>query len=239
MLRSALASAAIFLASLFAGHAAASGFHVEAVEALKAHPDAMSAVMLVRGNGTSFCTLGSYVDGNAFADNDRIAVLYAPAFRAWHGKGDTTRYTLVRGSLDALLGAMQGGICNVIVESAPNMIRLLDEMDQEGMIVSVLPSPLKPAEIADAYAMSLGFNSHAELLLASHLMASHEELQEYLGLGVTSKAAYDEAIARMQSAGYSRDPLQLLSFLKDEAEGMRRNLPATDIREERNTSTTQ
>lgn len=231
-IRTALAPFVVLLASLCAAHAA-DETRAPDIERLAASPDAMSAVMLVRGNGLSFCTLGSNVNGKFIADNDRIAALHAPQFRAWHGKGNVTAYTSLHPGLGPLYDAMLAGTCNVVVESAANIATLLDEIDTDGLIVSVLPSPLRAGELADAYAVSLGFKDNAELLLASHMLASHDELQTYYKLGVTTRQAYDDALARMQAEGYSRDPLQLLSFLKDEAEGMRRNLSATDIRTER------
>lgn len=234
-IRSAIASAAI-LAILSLTSAVASAASPAIVEALKANPDAMSAVMSARTNGSTFCTLGSQADGTAFADNDRIAMLYAPAFRAWHGRGEVTKYTVLGSSIKGLYGSLQDGACNVIVETAPNILAILDEVDIDGLLVLVLPTPLKPAELAEAYARSLGYTSHAELLLAGHMMANSEELQVYYKLGITSEAAYDEALARMRSEEYSQDPLQLLAFLKDEAEGARRNLPAATIREERKSS---
>lgn len=231
-IRSALACFAL-PALLCTTNLAAADQRAASLNDLKANPGAMSAVMLVRGNGLSLCTLGANVNGKFIADNDRIAMLHAPEFRAWHGKGNVTEYTLLRPNLGVLYDSMQGGTCNIVVESAPNIAALLNEIEQDGLIVSILPAPLQPAQLADAYAIFLGFKDNAELLLASHMLASHEELQAYYKLGVDSKEAYDEALSRMRAEGYSRDPLELLVFLKDEAEGLRRNLPASVIREER------
>jgi hypothetical protein len=204
-----------------------------ALEELKASPGAMSAVRLLRGNGAPFCTIGTEVDRNIFVDNDRAAVMYSPEFRVWHGRGNVTRYTEVRSNARELFVAMMTTRCQIVVESAANIVAIVNELDQEGMAFSILPSPLQPAQLAEAFAASLGFGSHADLMLAAHMMASNEELQAYFRFGVRSTADYDDAFARMQSQGYSQDRLQLLAFLADEAEGARRNLAPSAIRDER------
>lgn len=232
-IKCAITSSAAILAFLSLGSAVAAGPDPAAIAALKAAPDAMSAVKLSRGNGAIFCTLGKNDNGKITVDVDRAAVLYAPEFRAWHGRGEVTQYAEAYSNIGGILASMQRGICNLAVESAPNMLALLAELEQDGMRVSILPSPLRPAQLANAYANSLGFASNDDLQLATHMKANNTELQAYFKLGITSKAAYDDAVARMLASGYSRNPLDLPYFLKDEAEGTRRNLSASMIREER------
>lgn len=193
----------------------------------------MSAVRLLIGNGAPFCTIGSEVDKVIFVDNDRTSVLYSPAFRAWHGRGAVTRYAEARSSTKELFQAMKASRCQIVVEKAQNIVALVNALDQDEMSYSILPVPLGREELAEAFAASLGFASHAELVLAGHMMANSEELRAYSRFGIKTAAAYDEALARMQSQGYSQDKLQLLAFLADEAEGNRRNLAPAVIREER------
>lgn len=205
--------------------------NAEAVEALS-HADAesLSAIRMARGNGAIFCTLG---DENMVVDWTRTAVLHSREFRAWHDRGNVLRYAEVRTNLDALLFSMKNGRCNVAVERPSNIMTLAAGLKQEGMIFQVLPSPIGPAQIAELYANSLGFASNKDLQLAVHMRVNNEELQSYYKIGITSATAYDEAIARMQSQGYSQDRAELRAFLRDEAEGERRNLSAAAIREER------
>jgi hypothetical protein len=225
---------AAVVAFLFLADANAMDPNLAAIDVLKANPDAMSAVKLSRGNGAIFCTLAS--SGKMFADNDRIAVLSSPDFRAWHGRGNATKFTEIHADLKQLLFSMQNGRCNVAVESASNIVSIAEELKREGMLFVVLPFPLRSAQLADLYANSLGFSSNSDLLLAEHMMANNDELQSFYKLGITSKSAYDDAVVRMQSQGYSLDRRDIMAFLKDEAEGMRRNLSAAGIRDERNAS---
>ncbi|WP_420476912.1 hypothetical protein [Noviherbaspirillum sp. ST9] len=224
-------AAAIFILS--PGVSAAAPTVEQTLDVLKANPEAMSAVRLFVGNGAPFCTIGAEADKTTFADNDRIAVLYSPAFRAWHGRGAVTRYTEVKASVPALFQAMKTVRCQIVVEKAKNIVALVNLLDQDEMRYSILPAPLGPEELAEAFAASLGFASHADLVLAGHMMASNEELRVYARFGIKTAAAYDEALARMQSQGYSQDKLDMLAFLADEAEGNRRNLTPAAIREER------
>lgn len=210
--------------------------NAEAREALKARPDAIGALKLTRGNGPIFCTLGRNVDGQMSADKDRTAVLYFPEFNAWHGRGKATRYAEVGTHLKDIVASMENGRCNVAVESASNIIALAEELKRLGTVFRLFPSPLSPAQLADVYANSLGFGSNADLLLATHMRANNDELQSFYKLGITSKSAYDDAIARMRSQGYGQEPARLQDFLRDEAEGARRNLPAIEIRDERRSS---
>ena len=219
--RHAAISGAAVLALLLSGNAAAGG------------PDGMSAVMLARGNGATICTIGTSIDGKVFVDNERTAVLYAPSFQAWHDRGNVTKFAEVRRDVGGLFEAMQLGRCTIVVESTSNIAALTEELEQDGMIFTSLPSPLRGAQLADAYAYSLGFDNDEELQLAAYMLASREELHTYFRLGVRTKSAYDEAVVRMREQGYGQEPLQLLVFLKDEAEGLRRNLTAAAIREER------
>lgn len=218
---------------LCAGGAFAADPVEAALDALKTKPNSMSAVRLLRGNGAPFCTIGKETDKVIFVDNDRTAVLYSPEFRQWHGRGAVTKYTEVRGNVKELFAAMVASRCQVVVESAANVVALVQALERDEMTFSILPLPLQPSQLAEAFAASLGFANHSDLLLAGHMMANSEELQVYFRLGVRSTAAYDEALARMQSQGYSEDRLHLLSYLADEAEGNRRNLPPAVIRAER------
>jgi hypothetical protein len=197
----------------------------------------MSAIMFNWGNGTPFCTTGSHVDGQPVVDNSRTAVLFSREFRDWHGRGPVTSYAEVHRNIASLLASLQAGKCLVVVESVANIAALTRELEQDGALFSTLPSPLGAAQLADAYAVSLGFADNAELLLAAYMRAGKEDLQDYYRLGIAGKPAYDEALARMRAEGYGENPLQLLAFLKDEAEGARRNLPATAIRDERKAAT--
>ena len=229
-------AAAIALAagiSILSAPASTAGPVELALEALKANPDSLSAVRLLRGNGAPFCTTGTEVDRTISVDNDRAAVLYAPSFRQWHGRGAVTRYTEVRSNVKELFVAMKTSRCQIVVESARNIVALVSALDQEEMSYSILPEPLGRDELAEAFALSLGFASHADLVLAGHMMANSEELRSYYRFGIKSAAAYDEALARMQSQGYSQDRSHLLTFLADEAEGARRNLLPSTIRDER------
>jgi hypothetical protein len=235
-IKHALASVAALVAFLAFGSAAAMDLNAAAIDVLKADPDVMSAVKLPRGNGKIFCTLGKDVQGAMVADNDRTAVLSSPEFRAWHGRGNVTTYAEVRAGINELLLSMQNGRCNVAVESASNIIALSGELKREGMIFLILPSPIRSAQLAELYAKSLGFSSNADLLLATHMMANNEELKSYYKLGITSKAAYDDAVARMRLQAYSQNTLDLMGFLKDEAEGALRNVSAVDVRDERKSS---
>lgn len=212
---------------------AAAGPVEKALDILKSNPGSMSAVRLLIGNGAPFCTTGSQVDKIIFVDNDRTSVLYSPTFRAWHGRGAVTRYTEVRSSVKELFLAMKTSRCQIVVEKAENVVALVNALDQEEMGYSILPMPLGQEELAEGFAASLGFASHAELVLAGHMMANSEELRTYARFGIKTAAAYDEALARMQSQGYSHDKLHLLAFLADEAEGNRRNLAPAAIRDER------
>lgn len=222
------------VAFLFFTDAVAMDANLAALDALRASPDVMSAVKLTRGNGAIFCTLAS--NGKMFADNDRIAVLSSPDFRTWHGRGNVTRFTEIHTDLQKLLFSMQNGRCNVAVESGANVISIAEELKRQGMLFIVLPFQMHPAQLADLYANSLGFSSSTDLLLAEHMMANNDELQSFYKLGITSKSAYDDAVVRMQSQGYSQDRRDVMAFLKDESEGTRRNLSAAAIRNERNAS---
>lgn len=229
-----LKSAVAFALSVFCAGAASANDPVQsALEVLKANPDAMSAVRLLRGNGAPFCTIGKEVDKTLFVDNDRTSVLYVPEFRTWHGRGAVTKYTEVRSSAKELVEAMRTSRCQVVVESARNITAIVNALEQDEMRFSILPAPVGRVELAEAYAASLGFASHTELLLAAHMLANSEELRSYFRFGIHTTAAYDEALTRMKSQDYSQDPLQLLAFLSDEAEGLRRNLTPATIREER------
>jgi hypothetical protein len=233
-IRRAFAQGAVMATLLSSGAAIAADLNAAALDALRAAPDAMGAVRLTRGNGAIFCTLGKEVEEKMVADNARTAVLYSPEFRVWHDRGKVTSYAEVRTHVGELLASMKNGRCNVAVENAANILALADQLRQEGMIFLVFPSPILPAQIADLYANSLGFASNKDLLLAEHMRVNNEELQSYYKTGITSAAAYDDAVARMRSQDYSKDPRELPAFLKDEEEGTRRNLPAAAIREERN-----
>lgn len=231
--RAAACALAAAISILFSGAPALAGPVEQALDILKTNPDSMSAVRLLVGNGAPFCTTGSEVDKTIFVDNDRTAILYSPEFRAWHGRGAVTRYTEVRSSVKELFQAMKTSRCQIVVEKAQNIVALVNALDQEEMSYSILPMPLGREALAEAFAASLGFASHAELVLAGHMMANSDELRMYARFGIKSTAAYDDALARMQSQGYSQDKLQLLAFLADEAEGNRRNLAPATIREER------
>lgn len=218
-------------------HAAVTGTAVLAllltVNAAASEADGMSAVMLTRGNGATICTIGTSIEGKVVVDNDRTAVLHAPSFQAWHGRGNVTKYAEVRRDVGGLFEAMQLGRCTIVVESTSRIAALTHELEEDGMIFSSLPTPLRGTQLADAYAYSLGFESDEELQLAAYMLATREELQTFFRLGIRTRSAYDDAVLRMREQGYDQDPLQLLVFLKDEAEGLRRNLTAAAIREER------
>ncbi|HYC43392.1 MAG TPA: hypothetical protein VEB70_10445 [Noviherbaspirillum sp.] len=233
--RAAAYAAAAAISILFPGLSAAATPAEEAIARLNASPDAFSAVRLLLGNGSPFCTIGREIDKTAIVDNDRNSVLYSPVFRAWHGRGEVTRYTEVRSNVKELFQAMKRTHCQIVVEKARNIAWLVDALEQDEMRYAILPVPLTQEDLRDAYAASLGYANHEELVLAGHMRATNDELHTYFRFGIKTSAAYDEALARMQAQEYSQDRLQLLAFLADEAEGNRRNLPPATIREERMT----
>jgi hypothetical protein len=220
------------IAILSPGVSAAATAAEEAIAKLNANPDAFSAVRLLLGNGSPFCTIGAEID-KVVVDNDRNSVLYSPEFRTWHGRGEVTRYTSVRSNVKELFQAMKMTHCQVVVETARNIAWLVNALEQDEMRYAVLPVPLSREDLKDAYAVSLGYANHADLVLAAHMRATNEELRTYSRFGIKTAAAYDEALARMLAQGYSQNRLHLLVFLADEAEGNRRNLPPAAIREER------
>lgn len=227
----AAVSGALALACLSSAAAPSADPNSVALAALSGQPDSISAIRLARGNGGIFCTLG---DENQVVDNSRIAVLSSPEFRAWHDRGNVTKYAEVRTKVADLLYSMKNGRCSVAVENASNIIALAAELKREGMIFQVLPSAITPAQITELYARSLGFAGDKELLLAEHMGVNKQELLAYYKIGINSEATYDAAVARMRAQGYSDARADLMAFLKDEAEGEIRNLPATAIRDERN-----
>lgn len=202
------------------------------LQELRAHPGAFGALRVNGQSASRTCTTGSEANGRAAADASRQGMLHTGPFRAWSGtKAD--RYDEVFPDLPSLFSALSSKRCQVVVESAANLVKLADAFQRDKADFVLMDATLDAGQLREPYARSRGFDNTQDLALAEKFEIGPGRLKEYRAAGIHTEADYVGALSRMEQSGYRGSKLSLLAFISDEKAAATRQIPVAQYQSER------
>jgi hypothetical protein len=212
-------------------------------------PDALYGALAVGSGRVLPCGVTPDATNSPRFGLDTRAVMTSAAFRAYMPQ--TPEPQVLYASAEELFAdiAARKGKCTVVLGNGPLLATLMKALTRDGVEVVLLPEVLSEDDLADLHVAVLGFVDTPELsAIDTWLLAwkiggdepvSSETMAALRKLGVTTKQAYDDAVARLARSGLAAASGSggVVDFLEDEREAAAAKTTIAKLRAQREAAT--